>query len=211
VVCAILEARGSGTGQVVDAAMVDGSAVLMTLIYSLRGMGLWEDTRGRNLLDTGAPFYDTYETRDGKYVAIGPLEPKFYAELLERIGLADDPLPFQLDRDAWPALKARFARVFKEKTRAEWQAILEGTDCCFAPVLSLDEAPTHPHLAARGTFVEVDGALQPAPAPRFSRTAPDRPRPPSPPGRESRVILEAWGFTSEEVDALAASGVVSEG
>lgn len=167
----ILSARGTGKGQVVDCAMLDGAAAITATTYAMLQAGMWEDERGVNLIDSGAPYYETYETADGKFIAIGPLEDQFYAELLEKLGLADDA-DF-LDRDNrtnWPHLKQRFATLFMTRTRDEWCAILEETDCCFAPVLSLTEAPAHPHNAARRTFIEVDSVLQPAPAPRFSGT-----------------------------------------
>ena len=173
VTCALLEAARSGKGQVVDAAMVDGAAVLMTMIHAFVAMGLWaDDEPGTNILDTGAHFYDVYETADAKFVAVGPIEGKFYAELLRLVGWEHEDLPWQMDRTQWPALKERFAALFRTKTRDEWSALLEGTDACFAPVLSLAEAPLHPHNRARGTFVTRDGIVQPAPAPRFSRTKP---------------------------------------
>ncbi|MFQ5947968.1 MAG: CaiB/BaiF CoA transferase family protein, partial [Acidimicrobiia bacterium] len=178
IVCALLERERSGQGQVVDAAMVDGAALLSTMIHGLRAMGTWSDERGTNLLDTGAHFYDVYETADGGFVSIGALEPQFFAELLRLTGLEGEALPHQLDRSEWPKLKERFAAVFKSKTRDEWTALLEGTDVCFAPVLSMAEAPQHPHNRSRGTFVEVQGVLQPAPAQRFSRTKPSINAPP---------------------------------
>ena len=171
VVAAILSARSTGKGQVVDCAMVDGAAILSAMTYSLFGNGVWKDERGVNLLDSGAHFYDTYETADGKWISIGSIEPQFYALLREHAGLAGDPaFDAQMDPSAWPALKDKLTAVFKAKTRDEWCAIMDGTDICFAPVLSLAEAPKHPHNAARGTFVEQDGMVQPAPAPRFSAT-----------------------------------------
>lgn len=175
----ILSAKATGTGQVVDCAMVDGAAILSTMIWSLHSLGRWEDARGRNILDTGAPYYETYEAADGKFIAIGPIEGPFYLELLERLGLADDPLfADQNERANWPAMKERLTKVFAGKTREEWCAVLEGTDVCFAPVLSLAEAPKHPHNVARGTFIEAAGIRQPAPAPRFSGTPAPPVRPP---------------------------------
>ena len=171
VVAAILSARSTGKGQVVDCAMVDGAAILSAMTYSLFGNGVWKDQRGVNLLDSGAHFYETYETADGKWISIGSIEPQFYALLRQHAGLEDDPaFDAQMDHSAWPALKDKLSAVFKAKTRDEWCAIMDGTDICFAPVLSLAEAPRHPHNAARGTFVEQDGMIQPAPAPRFSAT-----------------------------------------
>ncbi len=171
VVAAILHARGSGQGQVVDCAMVDGAAVLSAMTYSLFGNGQWRDERGVNLLDSGAHFYDTYETSDGKWISIGSIEPQFYALLLEATGLRDDPdFVKQLNPAEWPDLKDRLTALFLSKTRDEWCVIMDGTDICFAPVLSLKEAPLHPHNAVRGTFVDEGGIIQPAPAPRFSVT-----------------------------------------
>lgn len=208
-VCGILEARRSGKGQVVDVAMVDGSASLMTMFFGLRAMGVWTDNRGENLLDSGAPFYDVYETADGKYVAIGALEPKFYKELLDRIGLSQEFVDVQFDRSQWDGAKHRLREIFKKKTRDQWCEILEGTDACFAPVLSLEEAPNHPHNRARGTFIEVEGIVQPAPAPRFSRTRPEVRCPPTPPTPElSKRALISWGIEEDRVDSLIKKGVV---
>jgi alpha-methylacyl-CoA racemase len=209
-VCGLLEASGSGKGQVVDAAMVDGAASLMTMFYGMRAMGLWTDERGRNALDSGAHFYDVYETADGKYVSIGSIEAKFYAELLRLTGLEGEDLPHQLDRVQWPAMKDRLRAVFKTKTRDEWCAIMEGTDVCFGPVLSMEEAPVHPHNATRGTFVELDGIVQPGPAPRFNRTTPEIQRPPSSPSPEQTdEVLGEWGFAQEEIDRLRSVNVIS--
>lgn len=209
IVCGILNAKLSGLGQVVDAAMVDGSASLMTMFYGLKAMGVWSQARGENLLDTGAHFYDVYETSDGEFVAVGALEPKFYKELLTRLGLDGEDLPGQLDRNHWPQMKEKFRTLFKSKTRQEWCRILEGTDSCFAPVLSMEEAPSHPHNVARSTFLELDGILQPAPAPRFSRTPPKIRRPPTPPSPETtRNALLQWGIGKKEIEALRQSGVI---
>lgn len=175
-VCALLEAKTSGKGQVVDCAMVDGAASLMSMIWGFRAMGRWADQRGVNLLDTGAHFYDTYETADGRHVAIGSIEPQFYAELRRLAGLeTDKEFDTQMDPRSWPHLKQRLAEVFRAKTLMEWNDIMEGSDVCYAPVLSMSEAPSHPHNKARGTFVEIDGVIQPAPAPRFCRTPADKP------------------------------------
>ena len=208
VVCGVLEARASGNGQVVDAAMVDGSAVLMSMMWGLRHLGAFdEEHHGTNVLDTGAPFYDTYECADGAYIAVGALEPQFYAELLAKTGLADDGLPKQMDRGGWPRLRARFTQLFRSKTREEWCALLEGTDACFAPVLTTDEAALHPHNKARGTYVDIDGIIQPAPAPRFSRTIPDQPIPPQPNDPEqAETALAAW-LKPREIAALRKAGV----
>jgi alpha-methylacyl-CoA racemase len=209
VVCGLLEAGKSGKGQVIDAAMVDGAAVLMTMIYSFIPMGLWKDEPGTNLLDTGAPFYEVYETADGKLIALGAIEPQFYAELLQRSGLEAEALPSQLDRTQWPAMKERFATVFRTKTRDEWCQLLEGTDACFAPVLSMSEAHAHPHNRLRATFVEEFGVLQPAPAPRFSRTPPEISRAPSMPGADTDEVLTAWGFSTDEVAKLRDAGAIT--
>ncbi|MGH9034307.1 MAG: CaiB/BaiF CoA transferase family protein [Acidimicrobiia bacterium] len=209
VVCALLEASRSGQGQVVDAAMVDGSAVLMAMMHGMRAMGFWSDERGDNIIDTGAHFYDVYETADGGYVSIGSIEPQFYAELLRLTGLADEPdLPAQMDRSAWPAMKERVAAIFKTKTRDEWCRIMEGTDVCFAPVLSMAEAPEHPHNQARQTFVEVGGIVQPAPAPRFSRTRAEISRPPSAPGTDTATALADWGLSEDEIVKLRSAGAI---
>jgi alpha-methylacyl-CoA racemase len=204
----IIEARQSGRGQVVDASIVDGTASLMTLFWGLHGAGAWEDDRGKNVLDTGAHFGEVYETRDGKFVTILSLEPKFYAELLRRIDLPATDLPDQNDRSAWPAMKERFAAIFRTKTRDEWCALLEGSDACFAPVLSMAEAPHHPHNVARHTFVTVDGVVQPAPAPRFSRTPGAIQRPPARPGEHTEDGLRDWGFSAEDVSRLRAAAAI---
>jgi alpha-methylacyl-CoA racemase len=210
IVCGLLEAARSGMGQVVDAAMVDGAASLMTMFYGMRAMGVWLDQRGKNPLDSGAHFYDVYETADNKYVSIGSIEAKFYAELLRLTGLEGEDLPHQLDRPQWPAMKDRLRAVFRTKTRDEWCAIMEGTDVCFGPVLSMEEAPRHPHNAARNTFVEVDGIVQPGPAPRFSRTKPGIQSPPSPPSPEQTdETLTAWGLDRAEIDRLRAAAVIA--
>jgi alpha-methylacyl-CoA racemase len=208
VVCGILEARASGRGQVVDAAMVDGSAILMSMMWGLRAMGVWNEARGVNALDTGAPFYDTYECADGAFIAIGSLEPQFFAEMLERTGMAGDELGAQMDSAGWPAMRERFTEVFKSKTRDEWCEILEGTDACFAPVLTMSEAVSHPHLVARGTLVHRDGADQPAPAPRFSRTAPEIQRPAPWPGQHTEDVLLDWGIPADEIAELRETGAV---
>jgi alpha-methylacyl-CoA racemase len=208
VVCAVLEARSSGEGQVVDAAMVDGSAALMAMTWGLRAMGVFEEKLGENVLDTGAPFYDTYETADGKFVSIGALEPQFYAELVERLGLSGEELPAQMDRSGWPKLRERFSEVFKSKTRDEWSAILEETDACFAPVLTMSEATDHPHIRARGTVVELDGVQQPAPAPRFSRTPGSIDRRAPQPGQHTDEALADWGFSPDELAKLRDAGAI---
>jgi alpha-methylacyl-CoA racemase len=207
-VCALYEAQKSGQGQVVDAAMVDGSAALMAMMYGLRSAGIWIDERGKNFLDTGSHFYDAYETADGKYVSVGSIEPQFYALLLKHTGIDDPDFQAQMDRSKWPEFKEKIAAIFKTKTREEWCEIMEGTDICFAPVLSLDEAVKHPHNVVRNTFVEVDGVLQQAPAPRFSRTMPEIQGPPSAPGENTESALSQWGFSSDEIETLKAAEVI---
>jgi alpha-methylacyl-CoA racemase len=209
ILAGLLEAQKSGQGQVVDAAITDGAASLMTLFYGLHAAGLWREERGRNLLDTGAHFGEIYETKDGRHVSVLAIEPKFYAELCHRIGMDAGTLPAQNDQAEWPGLKERFAAVFRTKTRDEWCAILEGTDACFAPVLSLAEAPSHPHNVARGTFVEVAGVVQPAPAPRFSRTPGAVQSPPARPGEHTDAALADWGFPADEIAALRAARAIA--
>jgi alpha-methylacyl-CoA racemase len=209
IVAGMLEAEKSGKGQVVDAAIVDGAASLMTLFYGMHASGMWIDERVENILDTAAPFGEIYETKDGKYVSVLAIEPKFYAELIERMGIAGEGLPHQYDRSQWPAMKKRFAEVFKTKTRDEWCKILEGTDACFGPVMSITEAPKHRHNVARGTFVEVDGVVQPAPAPRFSRTPGAIQRPPAAPGENTDEVLRDWGFSAGDIAALRQAGAVA--
>jgi alpha-methylacyl-CoA racemase len=208
VVCALLEARSSGHGQIVDAAMVDGSALLATATYALRAAGMWDGEPGTNMIDSGSHWYETYETSDGEHIAVGALEPQFYAELLRLVGLDVDDVP-QWERERWPELKARLAAAFRMRTRAEWTATLESADACASPVLSLDEAPSHPHNVARGTFVEIDGVVQPAPAPRFSRTPAAVRSPPSEPAADTTAALTDWGLDPSEIDRLAASGAIS--
>ena len=202
VLAAVYEAQRSGEGQVVDIGMVDGAISLMTPIYGLQASGYWHDVRGENILDGAAPFYDAYETADGKFVSIGSIETKFYAILLEKLGLDPAALPAQMDRDRWPELKATIAETIKTKTRDEWVEIMEGTDVCFAPVLSLSEAPHHPHNQARGNFVDVAGITQPAPAPRFSRTPGRVHSPPAEPGADTETALSDWGFSDAEIATL---------
>ncbi|MGD0290151.1 MAG: CaiB/BaiF CoA-transferase family protein [Candidatus Binataceae bacterium] len=208
VVAGLLEAQKSGKGQVVDAAMVDGAASLLTAIYGMHASGMWSDKRGDNILDTGAHFYDVYETKDGEFVSIGSIEAKFYAELLKLSGLEGQEMPRQMDRKAWPDLKEKFAALFKTKTRAEWCKIMEGSDICFAPVLSMAEAPKHPHNQLRGTFVEVEGVVQPGPAPRFSRTPSKIQRPPAKPGEHTEEALREWGFSAGELEKLRGAGAI---
>jgi len=208
VVCALLEARRSGKGQVVDAAMVDGAASLMAMFHGMWSEGIWREERGTNMLDTGAPWYDVYETKDGKWISIGAIEKRFYADLLERLGLATETLPAQHDREGWPALRKRFTDIIKSKTRSEWEAAFAESDACFAPVLSISEVANHPHNAVRATFVTRDGVQQPSPAPRFSRTRPDLPSAPHETGRETRDILAKAGYGEADIAKLEAGGVV---
>ena len=208
IACGILEARQSGQGQIVDAAMTDGAASLMTMFYGMLAGNAWNDTRASNAVDGGAHFYAVYATSDGKHVSIGSIEAKFYAELLRLTGLDKEDLPAQFDRANWENLRARLAAVFKTKTRAEWTEIMEGTDVCFAPVLSLSEAPEHPHNKARETFTTVAGVVQPAPAPRFSRTVPQIQRPPARRGEHTNEALLDWGFSQSELDQLKADGAI---
>jgi alpha-methylacyl-CoA racemase len=214
VLAALVERQRSGLGQVVDAAMVDGSALLTSFLYGLRARGGWRDERGVNLLDGGAPFYDTYPTADGKYVAVGALEPQFYAALLAGLGLADAELPGQLDVAGWPVLRERFAEVFARRTRDEWAEVFAGTDACVAPVLSQAEAPAHPHNVARGLFTDVGGIPQPGPAPRFSRSGVGPPAPPVRPGTHTDAVLGGaepgeLGLSAAQIAELRASGVVA--
>ena len=203
VACAMLEAQRSGAGQIVDAAMTEGAASLMTMFYGLYAAGLQRLERGTNLLDSGSAIYDTYECADGKFISVAAIELKFRKELFELLGM-----PYTTDDG--PEVKARLERAFKMRSRDEWCALLEGSDACFAPVLTMEEAPHHPHNIARGTFVEVDGVIQPGPAPRFSRTPSARPTPPQVLGEGTRSALAAWGLPSERIAALFAGGVVGE-
>jgi alpha-methylacyl-CoA racemase len=207
VVCALLVTRAGGAGQVVDAAIVDGVALLSTQVHALRRMGQWRDGRGVNLLDGGAPFYDTYECADGRFLAVGALEPRFYAELVERTGFTggfDRTDPAQ-----WPAGRAEWAQLFRTRTRDEWTRLLEHTDACVAPVLDWDEAPRHPHLASRAVFVEHAGATQPAPAPRFSRTPGSINRPPPQPGEHTDEVLGELGLDGFAIRRLRKAGAVA--
>jgi len=202
IVCGIFEACNSGRGQVVDTAMTDGAALLMTMIYGWKAAGSWKDKRGSNLLDGGAPFYRTYECADGKYVAVGSLEPKFYGLLIRELGLSETNMTPQMDANRWSEFQDRLATIFRTKSRDQWCESLKGTDACIAPVLDLEEAPKHPHNVTRETFVEVDGRLQPAPAPRFSRT-PGRIRSASEvSGQKIETVLSEWGLTAKEIEAL---------
>ena len=206
-VCGMLEASRSGEGQVIDAAMVDGAAALMAMFFSMAGNG-FKDQRGSNMLDGGAHFYNTYETKDGEYVCVGAIEPQFYAELVEKSGVDANRFGAQMDAGQWAPFKDELAEVFKQKTRDEWCAIMEGSDVCFAPVLSILEAPQHPHNKHRATFVEVDGVTQPAPAPRFSRTQAEISHAARPPGADTRDVLAGIGFDESKISALEEQGVV---
>jgi alpha-methylacyl-CoA racemase len=206
IACGIIEAKKSGKGQVVDAAMTDGASSLMAMTYTMFGEKFWQDKRGSNMLDSGAHFYDTYETKDGKFVAIGSIEPQFYKLLIEKTGITDPAFAQYMNRDAWPALTEKLAAVFKTKTRDEWDAIMLGSDVCYAPVLTLEEAPKHPHNVARKTFVDINGVTQPAAAPRFSRTEPET-KPVLLPV-DSKDALEGWGFSKGDIEALQAASAV---
>ncbi len=208
IVCALLERERSGRGQVVDAAMVDGAAALMTIFHATQQVGFWSDERGTNLLDSGAHFYDAYETSDGKWISIGPFEPQFYALMLDKLGLSPEEWP-QMDKTRWPELKAKLVEIFKAKTRDAWCEIFEGTDVCFAPVLTIAESREHPHATARGSYVEIGGVGQPRPAPRFSRTDPTIQRPPAKPGEHTEEILQEAGFSSQEIGKLRDDGSVA--
>ena len=208
IVCALHEAQKTGQGQVVDAAMVDGAATLMTMFYGLRAAGEWTDQRASNFLDTGAHYYDTYETADGKWISVGSIEPQFYALLLKHTGIEDPDFKVQNDRTKWPEWKTKIAEIFKTKTRDEWCEIMEGTDVCFGPVLTMEEAPKHPHNVFRKTFVEVEGVLQPGPAPRFSRTKPEIQGPPLMQGEHTEAALADWGFTQDEIEKLKTGDVI---
>jgi alpha-methylacyl-CoA racemase len=208
VLAALWEAGRSGRGQVVDAAVVDGTSSLTALLHGLIAAGAWSGGRGQNLLDSGAPYYDAYETADGEYVAVGALEPAFYGQLLQGLGLDPAEVPDRADPAQWPALRATFTERFAGRTRSEWVAVFEGTDACVAPVLSPSAAPDHPHLRERATYVVVDGVTQPAPAPRFSRTEARLGLPPARTGQHSRAALAAWGIT--DVDDLIDDGAVVE-
>jgi alpha-methylacyl-CoA racemase len=209
VLAALVERQRSGLGQVVDAAMVDGSALLTSFIYGLRARGGWRDERGVNLLDGGAPFYDTYPTADGKFVAVGALEPQFFAALLAGLGLTDADLPAQMDIAGWPVLRQRFAEVFAQRTRDEWASVFAGTDACVAPVLSPGEAAGHPHNSARRVFADIGGVSQPQPAPRFARTGADQPVPPVRPGSDTDAVLGGLGLRQAEIAGLRDRGVVA--
>ena len=208
-VSALLEAKQSGKGQVVDAAMTDGSALLMTMIYTMQSSGFWKDSMGSNMLDGGAHFYDTYECSDGKFISLGSIEPQFYKLLCELAGFDDNLSSDQMSRDDWPEKKKAVKDIILTKTREEWCRIMEGTDVCFAPVLNMEEAPNHPHNKARHTFIELEGVTQPAPAPRFSRTQPEVQSSPSLVGEHTDEILQSLNLSAEEIEDLKTSGSVA--
>jgi alpha-methylacyl-CoA racemase len=208
IVSALLHAQRTGQGQVVDAAIVDGVSLLATPLMGLQAAGVWPGGRGENILDSGAPQYDVYPCADGTYVSVAPIEGKFQALLLTRMGFDPAAFPDMTERKNWDEAKRLLAERFAEKTREEWCALLEGTDACFAPVLSSAEAPGHPHHTARGTFIAVDGLVQPAPAPRFSRTPAATPTPPEAPGESGEAVLRDWGIADERVAELAKTGVL---
>ena len=208
-VCALFEARTSGKGQVVDAAMVDGAASLMSFIHGMLASGFHSPERGTNMLDTGAHFYDVYECADGAWISLGSIEPQFYAELVDKLGLDAERFGNQHDRGLWPELSEEIAAVVRTKTRDEWDAVLEGSDVCYAPVLTAVEATRHPHNVARGTFIDVGGITQPGPAPRLSRTPGEVRRPPAHAGQHTDEVLAEAGFDVDEVVALRASGAVA--
>lgn len=208
IAAALVERQTSGKGQVIDAAMVDGVSVMMSIFHGMGAMGIWSEEHGTNMLDSGAHWYDAYETADAKYVSVGPVEPQFYSLLLDKLGL--DPAEYpHYDKSRWPELKVRFTEIFKTRTRDEWCELLEGTDACFAPVLTMSEAPTHPHNVARGTFVTEFGVPQAAPAPRFSRTPGSIDSPPPHAGQHTGDVLTDFGFTAERIETLRASGAVA--
>ncbi len=208
IVSALLERATSGKGQVVDAAMVDGASLLMASVFGAIARGAWRNARGENMLDGGAPWYSAYETKDGKYVSIGSIEGRFYRELLKRTGIDPNSVRPQHDRNGWPELRAKLAQAFKSRTRDEWCAAMEGSDVCFAPVLDPWEAPQHPHLKSRETFLEAFGVVQPAPAPRFSRSIPKITGAPPAPGEHTEQVLLDWGFSRSEVEALREAQVL---
>ncbi|GAC1554104.1 MAG: CaiB/BaiF CoA-transferase family protein [Beijerinckiaceae bacterium] len=209
ILAAIVRSKITGHGDVVDAAMVDGAASLMSTFYSLKAAGRWQCERGANMLDGGAPWYDTYETRDGHYVAVGAIEAKFFRELAHRIGLDEDDVSHQYDREHWPALRTKISDIFRQRTRAAWCALLEGSDACFTPVLTMEEAPYHPHMIARRTFDQTSAHPRPAAAPRFRAAGETAARAAQRPGRDSEAVLRRCGFEAEEIESLRRSGVVA--
>ena len=209
IVSALLEAKTSGKGQIVDAAMIDGIQSLMTHYFAFIASGRWVFERESNFFDGGAPWYNVYETKDGKHISVAPVERKFYDQLLEAMGLDPAKVPDQLDRETWPELRRRFADIFRSKTRDEWCEVMEGREVCFAPVLNIDEAVNHPHMRARRSFLDVDGVLQPAPAPRFSRTPSSVRSGPPIPGSNTIEIMSAWGFSDAEIADLRKNGAIA--
>ena len=208
IVCALLEARNSGRGQVVDAAMIDGAATLMASTFAASQAGFWREERGTNFLDGGAHFYEVYETADGKYISLGAIEPQFYSALLDILGEEAEQFANQWDMESWPALKQNLAAIIRQKTRDEWDRVFEGIDVCYAPVLSINEVRQHPHHRARSTFVDDGDYWQPAPAPRFSRTAPELRGPAAAVGEHTREVLDAFGFSEAEIEQRLASGAI---
>ncbi|HLI65392.1 MAG TPA: CaiB/BaiF CoA-transferase family protein [Caulobacteraceae bacterium] len=204
----VIHARASGQGQVVDCAMTDGAASLMAMFYGMTASGAWREGRAANLLDGGAHFYDVYKTKDARWIALGSIEPQFYALLLEKAGLSDPQFKLQMSRDDWPALKAKLTEVIAQKTRDEWEQIMGGSDVCFAPVLGISETAAHPHNAARQTFVEIEGVVQPAPAPRFSATPGKIQSPPPAIGADNERALKDWGFAPDAIEALETAGAL---
>lgn len=209
IVCGLLEAGRSGRGQVVDASMLDGSALLGTLLYGMHSLGEWSAERGTNLLDSGAPFYDVYGTSDGHWISIAAIEPQFYANLIRELGLDGERLPDQMDRASWPAMKERFAAIFRTRTRAQWSVQLEDAEVCFSPVLSVEEAAGDSHNAERRVLIDYEGVTQPAPAPRFSRTPGAIQRPAAAPGQHTDQALADWGFSSDELALLRQSEAIA--
>lgn len=209
-VCGILEASRSGKGQVIDCSMVEGAAALMAMFYGLQGTGQFSDTRGTHMLDSGAHFYDTYETADGKHISIGSIEPQFYALLKQKLALDENDFGEQMNPQRWPQQKEKLAAIFRRHSRDHWCKLFEGTDVCFAPVLGLDEAPSHPHNQARNSFLNVGEMLQPAPTPRFSRTPAATPTPITAPGTDTCAVLREQGFSRDQIDALLAQGIVGQ-
>jgi alpha-methylacyl-CoA racemase len=208
VLAAIFERTRSGLGQVVDAAMVDGAALLTTMIHEIRGLSLWQDERGTNTMDSGSHYYNVYETSDGEFVSVGAMEPRFYQSFMKGLGFSDDTIPPQDDRTQWEPLKQRVAEIVRSRTQAQWLATFEGTDACVTPVLSLAEAPAHPHNRARATFVDIGGVMEPAPAPRFSRTPASAPSPPPGPGVHATGALLGWGLNQADIDLLVEHAVI---
>jgi alpha-methylacyl-CoA racemase len=209
VVSAILHAQRTGQGQVIDAAMIDGAASLLTMVVGFQRAGIWSSHRGDNIVDGGAPYYAAYETADGRYVSIGAIEDKFYELLLAKLELEDDPqMSSHNDRSRWDYQRDKFSSVFKTRARDAWCALLEGTDTCFAPVLSLEEASSHPHIKSRQTYADIHGVNQPAPSPRFSLSQPQHSIPPASLGEHSRSVLSTWGFSNDEIDKLCDNGIV---